>query len=180
MDNVKIYYRRLVFFCALFFFSIRGVDAQNTLEESVDLIFQCAVDINLASLTEKSLPEQYILLFKTDRSCIPCYKQLQTHFEEVYPEYDVFIVIIMEEVYLNIDREVASIRNYYPHPTDFILLFKEEEALVCDSSNYNHWIKEWVVSPSPYFLVSTGGRLEWFGLDATMDIVKERGYTDIE
>lgn len=182
MDNVKIYYRRLVVFCALFLLSIRGVYAQSSLEESVHLVLDCVVDVALEPLIESRLSENYILVFKTERSCIPCYKDMKHHFEQNYPNHQVFVVVIMEEQYLYIDREVSSIMNYYPDPTAFLFLFKNEEALVCSPEKTPSLIYDWILSPSPFYVIKTGDHLKLVDSNSTIEFIenKELYYNDVK
>lgn len=174
MDNVKIYYKRLIVLWAFLLLPILKTNAKSILQESVDIVLNCAVDINLKQIIANNLSENYILLFKTERSCIPCYKDMKEHYESNYPDHQVFVVIIMEEDYLQIDREITSIRKYYPDPTAFLLLFKNNDALDCGPKNLAVLIDKWIFSPSPFFVIKTDEKLKLIDSDATIEFIENK------
>lgn len=176
MVYVQVYFKRLISLILLLSFFFHLANAQDDLKETLNQSINCLVDLDLEQVTNEPFKDDYILLFKTEQSCIPCYREMKEHFEENYPDHPVYIVFIMDENYFKIEGELSAVRTYYPHPTNFFFLFKEEGALKCESGKNLGLTKEWISSPSPYFLVVTAGDLEWFGLEETMEIVKERGF----
>ena len=139
--------------------------------------FPTVLKTNLINKTlEKvsSFDENAIFVFKTEKSCLPCYKQMEQYFDNHYPEYNVYIVIIMPEEILRINSEIQHMSQVYKNYEDVYFLFYEQKTNHLVTANKAIGSKEIIKlfdSPSPFFVIKNKDDFEVFDFKRTKEIV---------
>lgn len=174
MDNVKIYIKKLIRVFVFICFSANITVANTSLKKVLAFIHSCAVDIDLENVAAPDYTAKTIYVFKTDKSCIPCYKDMKEHFEDKYPEHVVVLVIIMEENYMYIQPEVTNVLQYYPGLKNFYFLFKNKEEYICELPIENAILLDWLTSPSPFFIVQSKEEIILSNSEETVQYIEDK------
>lgn len=105
----------------------KHVDTDLTTQDSLLTLIYRLHDQDLNEVSIKDLEENTIYLFNSDKSCIPCYKDVEQYIHQNFKNYSVNIILIMEENILVVDQQMASIDQFYKEKKDFFFLFYPTE-----------------------------------------------------